>query len=399
MEIIIADRMRTITPSPIRELFKLSGQPGVISFGAGAPSPEAYPVAPMHEIIEKAFQNPSSFLNYGVTEGYAPLRETTKNRLRTQYQTGTDDDEVLITSGGQQSIDLAAKCLVNEHDTVLCERPTFSGSMNTFLSYNANLVPCAMDDDGIDLNEVEHRLKTEKNVKVIYVIPTFQNPSGRTMSAERRKSLLELAQRYNVMIIEDDPYSELRYSGIRQPTIKSMDTEGRVVYCGSYSKVVAPGIRVGFALANKALIKKMTIGKQASDVHANVLFQIVVNDFINNYDFEAHLEHIRGIYREKRDIMLESLSKVDERVSYTHPDGGLFLWCSLPDGYDSIKLGDLVWARGKVLIVPGCGFVTDKFALNPAFRMNFSVPSHDQIRNGVAALVDSISVMLQQGAE
>lgn len=394
MEFNIANRMRTITPSPIREMFKLTSEPGVISFGAGSPSPEAYPAKEMEEIIIKAFENPAAFLNYGITEGYSPLRETTKRRLQECYATGTEQDDVIITSGGQQSMDLAAKCLVNEGDTVLCETPSFSGSMNTFLSYNANLVPCRMDEEGMDLNDLESKLKTEKNVKAIYTIPTFQNPSGRTLSAPRRKAMLELAQKYDVVIIEDDPYSELRYSGDPVPTIKSMDQDGRVIYCGSYSKVFAPGIRVGFCLADKAIAKKMTIAKQASDVHANVLFQIVVDEYIRNYPFEAHLERIRSLYRVKRDAMLNALSAIDPRVSYTRPEGGLFLLCSLPEKYDSMQLSDLIWKKKKVIIVPGCGFVLDKFSPNPAFRLNFSMPSIEQIETGIAAIVECVDEML-----
>jgi 2-aminoadipate transaminase len=375
-------------------MFKLSGLPGVIPLAAGSPSPEAYPVEQLHEIIERLFETPQAFLNYGISEGYLPLREVTKKRLKEKYATSCDDDELIITSGGQQCMDLAAKCLIDEGDAVICESPTFSGSLNTFLSYGARLISCSMDEEGIKPEYVEHALKTEKNCRLIYVIPTFQNPSGRTLSAERRRILLDIAKKYDAMIIEDDPYSELRYTDRIVPTIKSMDDEGRVIYCGSYSKVVAPGVRVGFCLANQALIKKMTIGKQASDVHTNVLAQMMVYEFLTNYDLDAHLVRVRSLYREKRDIMLEELAKMDPRVSYTHPDGGLFIWCQLPDGMDSRDLADRIWERGKVLIVPGCSFEVDKFARNAAWRMNFSMPSKEDVRLGTRIVVECAGDMV-----
>ena len=395
MEIRITERMKSITPSPIREMFKLASEPGVISLSAGSPSAAAYPQQELHEIVEKLFQDPVKFLNYGVTEGYMPLRVFTKERLREKYATGSDQDEVIITSGGQQSMDLAAKCLIDEGDAVICESPAFSGSLNTFLSYGARLIPCKMDEEGLIPEQVEEVLKTEKRVRAIYTIPTFQNPSGRTLSAGRRKQLLEIAAKYDIMIIEDDPYSELYYTEQHVPSIKSMDEEGRVLYCGSYSKVVAPGLRVGFCLGDKALIKKMTIGKQASDVHASVLPQMMVYEFCANYDLDGHLARVRNLYREKRDIMLAELAKADPRISYTRPIGGLFVWCSLPEGFDSRDLADRIWDEGKVLIVPGCSFEVDKYAVNPAWRMNFSMPTPEDLKRGTQIVVKCAGEMLK----
>ena len=387
--------MNRITPSPIREMFKLASEPGVISLSAGSPSAAAYPAEELHEIVEKLFREPAKFLNYGVTEGYVPLRDFTKARLKEKYGVGSDTDELIITSGGQQSMDLAAKCLIDEGDAVICESPAFSGSLNTFLSYGARLIPCKMDEEGLIPAQVEEVLKKEERVRCIYTIPTFQNPSGRTLSAGRRRELLDLAAKYDIMIIEDDPYSELYYTEQHVPSIKSMDTEGRVLYCGSYSKVVAPGLRVGFCIGDAKLIKKMTIGKQASDVHASVLPQMMVYEFCAHYDLDGHLAKVRNMYREKRDIMLAELEKADPRISFTRPTGGLFVWCSLPDGYDSRDLADRIWEAGKVLIVPGCSFEVDKYAVNPAWRMNFSMPTPEDLKRGTEIVVRCAGEMLK----
>ena len=247
MEYKIADHIAAMKPSAIREIFKVLVDPEVIALSAGSPDSSAYPVKEMAEVGDEIFANEFvTTLGYGTTEGYTPLREQTKKRLREKYQTGTDDDDVIITTGGQQTISLFTQTMINKGDVIVCEEPSFIGALNAFRSFGAQLKGVPMDDDGMRMDLLEEVLSTTKNVKFIYVIPTFQNPSGRTMTLERRKQLLALAKKYDVLILEDNPYFELRYEGEPVATVKSMDTEPRVVYAGSYSKVLSPGMRIGF---------------------------------------------------------------------------------------------------------------------------------------------------------
>ena len=231
MNYTFSDKMATLKPSAIREILKVTSLPGVISFAAGNPAPETFPAAEMEKIADDLLTHSAGkALQYGVTEGYTELRDLTAKRLKERYDIGTQDDMLIITSGGQQAIDLFARVMLNEGDTVLCENPSFIGALNAFRSYNANLVGIDTDDEGVDLNKLEHALKTEKNVRFMYLIPTFQNPSGRTMSLARRRAVLALAEKYGVMILEDNPYFELRYSGELVPAIKSLDKNGMVLY-------------------------------------------------------------------------------------------------------------------------------------------------------------------------
>ena len=344
MEFHFSERMLTLKPSVIREILK-SVTPDMIAFAAGNPSTETFPIDEMGEIANNLFADKSriaGILQYGVSEGYQPLRELCFSRMRGKYQTGGDQDELIITSGGQQAIDLLTKAMVDPGDTVIVEGPSFIGSLNTFRTYQANLVAVPMQSDGMDLDALEHCLKTEKNVKFIYIISTFQNPSGYTTSLEKRRAILALAQKYDVLILEDNPYFELRYEGEYVPNIKSLDTEGRVVFAGSYSKILSAGIRLGYAIGHRDLIAKLVIGKQATDVHTNLFFQVVAAEYMSRYDLDAHIEKARGIYREKRDLMLRCLEqKLPQDVTFSRPQGGLFVWMELPEGSDGKALAAL----------------------------------------------------------
>ena len=242
----------------------------------------------------------------------------------------------------------------------------------------------------MDMEKLETALRENDNVKFIYVIPTFQNPTGRVISLEKRKKLLELARQYDVLILEDNPYFELRYSGEHLPTIKSMDTEGRVIYVGSFSKILSPGIRVGYVLANRTVISKLTVAKQVSDVHTNLMFQMIACDMLTKYDIDAHIARICDMYRAKRDAMCEAIEKYfPKECSYERPDGGLFLWCRLPDGYDGVALCKLCGSRG-VMGVPGSSFSVDESEVSPYIRLNFSLPSFEQIERGVKIMGDTM---------
>ncbi|MGN1014510.1 MAG: PLP-dependent aminotransferase family protein [Butyricicoccus sp.] len=396
MEYKIADHIAAMKPSAIREIFKVLVDPTVISLAAGSPDPVSFPKEEMAKIGAEIFANESDVaLQYGTTEGYPQLRELTAKRLKEKYNIGTDDDDILITTGGQQANSLFTQVMINPGDVVVTEGPSFVGALNGYRSLNAKLKSVPMDDDGMQMDKLEEVLKTTPNVKFIYVIPTFQNPTGRTMSLERRKQLLELAKKYDTLIFEDNPYFELRYEGEDIPTLKSMDTEGRVVYCGSYSKVLSPGMRLGFCVADKAIINRMVVCKQVSDVHTNLYFQMLVAHYLEQYDIDAHIADICEKNRVKRDAMLAACEKYfDKRVKFTHPNGGLFVWAELPEGYDSFELCQKISAK-KVACVPGNAFAIDEDEICNGFRMNFSLPTLEQIDTACRLVGEAIDEFLK----
>ena len=281
MEYKFSDRVLTLKPSAIREIFKYAADPSYISLSAGNPAPEAFPSKQLAAISAKLMEEePILALQYSTTEGYPPLLRHLKAYMKSSRNIGTEDDGVLVTSGAQQIMDLFTKSILNEGETVICEAPSFIGSLNDFRSYKAKLVGIPMDTDGMNMEALEKALETEKNVKFIYTIPNFQNPSGITMSLEKRHRLYELAKAHDVMILEDNPYGDLYYEGEPLPSIKSFDTDGIVIYAGSFSKVISPGMRVGYAIGPKPVLAKMTVCKQGQDVHTNIWSQVLCYRFI-----------------------------------------------------------------------------------------------------------------------
>lgn len=387
MEYKFSDRISSLKPSAIREILKATSAGDVIPFAAGNPAPEAFPVDDVRKITADILEkDPITALQYGISEGYTPLRKTIKKYMKDKYNVGTENDDIIITSGAQQVIDLATKVLVNEDDVVISESPSFIGALNTYRSYKGRLVGVDVDSDGMNMEMLEEVLKKEKNAKLIYTIPNFQNPSGVTMSWEKRQRLYELAKEYGVIILEDNPYGELRCSGENVPCIKSIDTEGIVIYSGSFSKILSPGIRVAFTIANKELIAKMTVGKQASDVHTPVLTQMIVNEWMNNYDMEGHILKIRDIYRKKLELMCGLIdSELGDFVTYVKPEGGLFIWCKLPDSVDMLKFCSVA-AENKVAVVPGIAFMMYPEDKTQCVRLNFSTPTDDGIVRGMKIL-------------
>lgn len=382
-----ADRVQKLQPSAIREILKFTSVPGVISFAAGNPAPEAFPAKEVAEISAGLLDShPIDALQYSITEGYLPLRNTLKAYMKNKHRVGSDFDELIITAGAQQVMDLSTKALCNAGDTILCEAPTFIGSLNAFRSYDVNLRGIPMEDDGIDLAALEDALKAEKNIRFLYVIPNFQNPSGITMSLEKRRAVYALAKQYGILILEDNPYGELRFEGEDIPTIKSMDTDGIVIYAGSFSKVLSPGMRVGYAIAPKDIVSKLTVCKQVADVHTNIWSQIVADEFMNRYDFEAHLAHIREIYRKKCGIMTGLLDELlAPEITYHPAEGGLFLWCTLPGRVDMPAFCKTA-VENNVAVVPGNAFLVDENEPCSSFRLNFSTPTDEQLVRGMEIL-------------
>lgn len=388
MEYSFSDRVQALKPSAIREIFKYAADPEVVSLSAGNPSPEAFPIEEIKEISSRLLEeNPIGVLQYSVTEGYPQLRETLKEYMKSHHNVGKEFDDILITTGAQQIMDLATKSLVNEGDVVITEAPSFIGSLNTFRSYNAKLVGVKIDDDGMNMEELEKALQTHKNARFIYTIPNFQNPSGITMSLEKRKKMYELAKKYNVLILEDNPYGDLRYSGEYIPCIKSFDDEGIVLYAGSMSKVISPGIRVAYVIAPKPIFQKMVVCKQGNDVHTNIWSQMVCNELMTKYDFDAHLEKLRNLYRKKAQFMMDLMDKylVPMGITYAKITGGLFTMCTLPDYVDMQEFcKDAI--KNKVCVVPGNAFLTDESEECHTFRVNFSTPTDEQLEKGIKLL-------------
>ncbi len=388
MEYIISDRVQTLKPSAIREIFKYAADPSVVSLSAGNPAPEAFPVDAIREISAKIFEeNPIAALQYSVTEGYAPLRKAVGDYMKNTHNIGRDFDDLIITSGAQQVMDLITKSMVNEGDTVICEAPSFIGSLNSFRSYNARLCGIPLESDGMNIEALEKALQTEKNVRFIYIIANFQNPSGVTTSLEKRKKIYELAKKYNVMILEDNPYGDLRIRGEHIPSIKSFDEDGIVAYAGSFSKILSPGMRLGYVIAPKAIVQKMVVCKQGEDVHTNAWAQLVAYKFMTEYDFEGHLAKLREIYRKKADFCMDLLDKyiVPNKITYQRIDGGLFIWCKLPEGVDMADFCKQAVLR-KVCVVPGNAFLTDEKEQCSSFRINFSTPTDEQLEKGIKIL-------------
>lgn len=396
MQYSFSNKIADLKPSAIREILKAPQTPGTISFAAGNPAPESFPIDDLARISAEIFaQCPTTALQYGVTDGYTPLRDAVSKRIHKLKGIGEStaaggkyDDTTIIVSGGQQGIELACKVFCNEGDTVICEDPTFIGALNAFRSNGAKTVGIPLLDDGMDIDALEEAMKNNKRAKLLYCIPNFQNPSGITTSLEKRKQIYALAKKYGIMILEDDPYGELRFAGEDVPTIKSLDRDGIVIYCSSFSKILSAGMRVGYVTAPSDVASKMVVSKQSSDVHTNLFFQILCHRYITECDLEGHIKDIRKIYRHKSKLMLDSLEKYfPSSISFTRPEGGLFVWCTLKDGADAAEFIKQATAH-DVRIVPGATFSCDTNATSQSFRLNYSTPSDDDIVNGIRILGD-----------
>ena len=375
---IFSDKTRDLSGSAIRATFKLLADPEIISFAGGAPSPDVFPKKELEVIARDIFREKGNLaLQYGITEGYTPLRDFVKDRLVKQGVI-KESEQVIITTGGQQVIDLCAKVLLNEGDNVVVEAPSFVGGLNCFRSYNANMIPVNVQPDGMDLDYLEEEVLKKVKVKLVYAIATFQNPSGITMNTEKRKRLLALADKYDFFILEDNPYGELRYKGEDVPTIKSMDTKNRVIYAGSFSKTLSPGLRIGF------------LCKQVTDVHTPVLNQLIAYDFVTKHDYDAHIKRSCELYGKKNALMLKCMDEMfPTYCTYTRPEGGLFLWCDLPEKFDS----QLLFKKGvekKVAFVPGSSCMVDQNKTYSSFRLNFSNTADENIIKGIGILADVI---------
>ena len=389
MAVKFANRMNLLKGSEIRALLALTAKPEVISFAGGMPAPELFPTEGVKEAACKVMDNMGRVaLQYTGTDGFASLREKIVARMAAKNDIHVSIDDILITSGSQQGLDFSARVFLNPGDVVLVESPSYLGAINAFKACEPTFVEVPTDDAGMIPEELDKILATTENVKMIYVIPDFQNPTGKTWTLERRQKFMELINKYEIPVIEDNPYGELRFAGDDVPTIKSMDTEGIVIYCGSFSKVLSPGLRVGYVVAPKEIIAKMTVAKQSSDVHTTILSQMICERFLAEYDFDAHIAGLREIYRKKSSLMIRQIDQnFHPAVTHTNPEGGLFLWCTLPKGSDMLAFCKAAVDRG-VAMVPGSAFLTDDHGTSESVRLNFSTPTDEQIVDGISRLGD-----------
>lgn len=387
MEFVQSQRMSGVSGSIIRELFKLTAAPDMISFAGGNPSPEAFPTREIADIAYDTLSNRgTSMLQYGLSEGYPPLRNEVKRYLKEKYGFPREEDDTLIVSGGQQCADLTAKILLNEGDGVICEELSFVGVLNTLRSYGAKLTGVPMESDGMNLEALKKAMETTPRAKLLYIIPNFQNPTGFTTSWEKRKAIYAMAKEHGLFILEDDPYGELRFEGDPVPPIKSLDTEGIVIHAGSFSKTMAPAFRLGFITANKALIARLVVAKQCTDVHSTTLFQEICYRYMTEHDYAGHIAMVSRLYGEKCECMLSNMEKYfHPSVRFNRPQGGLFVTAFLPEGMDAYPFVT-EGIRRKVACVPGVAFVMDPTRPSNAFRMNYSMPTMEQIETGIRIL-------------
>ncbi|NLO46345.1 MAG: PLP-dependent aminotransferase family protein [Clostridiales bacterium] len=391
MEYRFSKRIENIKPSAIREIFKYASDPRVVSLSAGNPSPDAFESEAIASICKSIFESrPIDALQYSVTEGYTPLREHMLGYMKQNHATGRDFDDILIMSGAQQIMEISAKILCNEGDYIICENPSFVGSLNSFRSIGTKLKGVGIENDGINIKELESALDKTPNVRIIYTIPNFQNPSGVTMSLEKRKALYELARKHDVMIIEDNPYGDLRYKGESIQNIKSFDDDGRVIYAGTFSKVIAPGLRVGYTIAPFEIAKKMVVAKQGEDVHSNILAQMICHEFLTKCGFDEKLLRLRHLYGKKAESAEKLLDKyvVPSGITYSSVEGGLFIWCRLPKNVDMLEFCSLAVREHGVAIVPGSAFMVDENDPCDYFRINFTAPSDERLEEGIKRLGD-----------
>lgn len=387
MNFEFSKRISGVQASAIREILKMMNDPQIISFGGGNPASETFPVTKLKEISNDIFNTkPNSILEYGITEGDINFKKAAIDFLSRHEIVLKDYDEVMVTSGSQQIMDFMSKCLCNEGDIVICENPSFLGALNAFKSNGAKLVGIEMEDDGINLTKLEEALNKHQKPKFIYLIPNFQNPTGITTSFKKRQAIYALAKKYQVMILEDNPYGDLRFKNEPIPSIKSLDDEGLVVYAASFSKIIAPGMRVAIMIGHRDLLAKCTVAKQTNDVHTNAWAQSVMARFLNETDMDEHLKKLQAVYNKKCNLMLEEMKKhFSKDCKWTIPDGGMFIWVTLPERLDMLSFVKKA-IEHKVAVVPGNAFYDDDSKHCQSFRMNFSMPSTEQIIKGVSIL-------------
>ena len=367
-------------------ILQAAADPKIISFAGGLPAPELFPVKEMKAAVDKVFEeHGQEAMQYGAAKGVTALREVIQQHVKEKEDVDSELDNVLVTTGSEQALDLVGKAFVDPGDTVLVEQPTYLCALDVFRSYGANFASVEMDEDGMKMDALEEALKANPNTKLIYTVPNFQNPTGRTMTEERRKQLAELAEKYDVYVLEDNPYGEIRFAGQHVPAVKSFDKSGHVLYMSTFSKTLAPGFRLGWLVADEDVVNKLTVLKQSDDLHTDNLAQFAVAQFFADNDVDAHVKEISALYGKRKDLMLEGIKKYfPEGVKYTDPEGGMFLWVEVPGVDDTVELFKECLEH-DVAFVPGDPFFAGEVQPG-AFRLNYSNMKEDQIEVGLKRL-------------
>ena len=376
-------------------ILKAAADPKIISFAGGLPAPELFPVEGMKEATDKVYaEHGQQALQYGAAKGVTELRELILKRVKEKENIDAKLENVMVTTGSEQAIDLVGKAFVNPGDTVLVEEPTYLCALDVFRSYGANFVSVPMDDDGMKMDALEEALKAHPETALVYTVPNFQNPTGRTMPAERRKKFAELAAKYDVPVLEDNPYGDIRFAGEHVPSVKSFDHAGKVFYMSTFTKILAPGFRLGWLVADPKVIEKLTVLKQSADLHTDNLVQYVVTEFFKENDVDAHVKEISDLYGKRKQLMIDGIKKYFPKdVKYTDPEGGMFLWVEVPGVTDTVELFKQCLEH-NVAFVPGDPF----FAGKPqpgTFRLNYSNMQEDQIEVGLKRLGEALSQALE----
>ena len=378
-------RNNFVRPSEIREILKVTERPEIISFAGGLPAPELFPVNELKNVCTEVLTKcGEASLQYSTTEGYISLREAICKRME-KLSINTSLDNVIVTTGSQQALDLSGKVFIDEGDTIICESPTYLAAISAFKTYLPNFKEIPMDEEGMIMEELEKALKDNPNAKFIYTIPDFQNPTGRTMSLERRKKLIEIANKFDIVIIEDNPYGAIRFAGEELPPVKHFDTEGRVIYLSTFSKIFAPGLRLGWICADKSIIQKYVPFKQSADLHTDIFAQMITSKYMEMYDIEEHIQKIKEVYRHRRELMIQCIEKYFPKdIKHTLPDGGLFIWIQLPSNMDASDIFTKA-IKNNVAFVAGKSFFPNANFKN-SFRLNYSNMPDDRIIEGIKRL-------------
>ena len=376
-------------------ILKAAADPQIVSFAGGLPAPELFPVKEMREAVDRVFaKHGQEAMQYGAAKGVTALRKLIQKHVKDKEDVDAELENVLVTTGSEQVLDLVGKAFVDPGDTVLVEQPTYLCALDVFKTYGANFAGVEMDEQGMKMDALEEALKSHPNTKLIYTVPNFQNPTGRTMALERRKQLAELAAKYDVYVLEDNPYGEIRFAGQHVPAVKSFDQTGHVFYMSTFSKTLAPGFRLGWLVADEDVVNKLTVLKQSADLHTDNLAQYAVVEFLQNNDLDAHVKEISDLYGKRKQLMVDGIKKYfPAGVKYTDPEGGMFLWVEVLGVDDTVALFKEC-LKHNVAFVPGDPFFAG--AAQPGtFRLNYSNAQEDKITAGMkqlgAALQDAVA--------
>jgi DNA-binding transcriptional MocR family regulator len=393
-----AKRMESLKASEIREILKVTQRPEVISFAGGLPAPELFPVKALQEVTRKILEEEGRHaLQYSTTEGHPPLRRWIAGRLAAHEGGRFTADDILVTSGSQQGLDLTGKLFLDEGDVVLCESPTYLGAISAWNVFRPRWVEVPTDDEGMLPEALDELLGRHPDAKLVYVVPNFQNPSGRTWSLERRRRVMEVADRSEVHVVEDNPYGELRFEGTPLPSLASFSRAGRVISLGTFSKVFCPGLRVAWVAARSSLHEKLVVLKQGADLQTSTLAQMQVARYLAEHDLDEDIARLIPVYRERRDAMLGALGEeMPTGVRYTRPAGGLFLWVELPEGVSARTLLDEC-LRNDVAFVPGGAFFPNG-GHEETLRLNYSNMPVERIREGIRRLAAALAVVARATA-